>query len=437
MLPALTELPWCAPERALASFPESSWLLLLNSGGDPVQDRARWSYLCPRADETLILSGGRLRRNGQDVSGTADMHLRDMCPPPCPALAVPFPGGLAGIASYEAGMRLEGLSSRHQAEEPEIVAASFTDVLAFDRLEKRLWWISGSGREAPDLKVPEIVPSVSQRLDFIPEMDRETWCAAVRDVIRLIGEGDLFQANITQRWRASLPQDFREDALYLALSRTSPAPFGTLFRSPEFSLLSASVERFLSMTPEGLIETRPIKGTAMKGKDEAETALRAAALAADPKECAENLMITDLMRNDIGRVCLPGSVRVPQLCAVEPFAHLLHLVSVVQGQLRPGRDRFDLLRATLPPGSVTGAPKYRAMEVIDTHEVSARGAYCGTLFRLGRDGGFDSSVIIRSLTRTPERLCIGAGGGITWPSDPEREYEEACLKAAPLLGLTG
>ncbi|NHN83271.1 anthranilate synthase component I family protein [Acetobacter musti] len=432
------ELDWVAPGRALAAFAGEPWVAFLDSGGDAAGERARWSFLCPWPVETLLCRGGAVWRNGEAVPGDVWGHLRDMRRSErSGAPDGPFSGGVIGLASYEAGMRLEGVVSRHLVAGPEAVAASYEEALVFDRLERRLWWVSGRGLAAPDLRgvggagaaVPEVV--------FRPDMERGAWLEAVREVIRFIEAGDIFQANLTMRWRAAVPGGFDEGAAYRALRRGSPAPFGAYLRTPGFSLLSASVERFVSMSAEGGVETRPIKGTAPPGNDEREAAAFVAALAADEKENAENLMITDLMRNDIGRVCEIGSVSVPQLCAVERFTHLHHLVSCVRGRLRGGLDAVDLLRATLPPGSVTGAPKRRAMEIIDAVEGSARGAYCGSVFRIGRDGALDSSVVIRSIARAGDRLEIGAGGGITFLSDPEREYDEMMLKVAPLLRVFG
>ncbi|NHO33464.1 anthranilate synthase component I family protein [Acetobacter fallax] len=437
----VVELGWVEPGAALSAFAGEPWIAFADSGGDAAGERARWSFLCPWPVETLLCRDGGVWRNGEVVSGDVREHLREMRARICgdDISGLPFSGGVIGLASYEAGMRLEGVVSRHRAAgdltAPELVAASYEEALVFDRLERRVWWVSGRGRGAPDLRVVAGGFGAVPWLSFRADMGRDAWLEAVREVVRFIGAGDIFQANLTMRWQAEVPVGFDDMAAYLALREGSPAPFGAYLRTPGFSLLSASVERFVSMAADGGIETRPIKGTAPSGASEAEAAGFAAALAADEKENAENLMITDLMRNDIGRVCEIGSVSVPQLCGVERFRHLHHLVSCVRGRLRGGLDAVDLLRATLPPGSVTGAPKRRAMEIIDALEGSARGAYCGSVFRIGRDGALDSSVVIRSISLVGRRLLVGAGGGITWLSDPEREYEEMMLKVAPLLDV--
>ncbi|NHN88820.1 anthranilate synthase component I family protein [Acetobacter sp. LMG 1627] len=434
----VTELPWIDPWTALSAWKDAPWLAFLDSGGAPDGERSRWSFLCVNPQETLVVRGDHIRRNGQSVAGDAWEHLRDMQRrlPDKGKTGLPFAGGLVGLASYGAGMTLETVQSRHHTKTPDLIAASYDAVLAFDRYEKRCFRVGNFSMPSTMKPVRASAPNRA----FQPDMSREEWIAAVREIIRLIGEGDIFQANLTLRWHAEVPPPFDELATYAALRQGSPAPFGAYLRCAgevPFSLMSASVERFLSLSPDGVVETRPIKGTAQAGNTTEEDARFAEALGRDAKENAENLMITDLMRNDIGRVCEVGSVSVPQLCAVERFAHVHHLVSCVRGKLRDGLDAIDLLRATLPPGSVTGAPKKRAMEIIDHIERSARGAYCGSVFRIGRDGAMDSSVVIRSVERCGNRLTIGTGGGITWPSDPEREYDEMRLKVAALLGVFG
>ncbi|WP_322783025.1 MULTISPECIES: anthranilate synthase component I family protein [Gluconobacter] len=430
-------MPWKPPEQALSAMKAAPWAAFLDSGGLDTDGRARWSFLCLSPAETLEWQGESLCRNGVSVEGDVWTHLRDMTAAarrfPEAEGVIPFTGGVIGMVSYEAGMALENVPSRHVSSAPRLVATSFTDVLAFDRHEERCWWISQTGNPVlPDL-TQHVVSLTATPLHFAPEQSRDVWTDAVRSIVDFIRAGDIFQANLTMRWVANCAGDFDELAAYRTLRQTSAAPFGAYLKTPDFSLLSASVERFISLSRGGLIETRPIKGTIALGHTLEDTARNSRTLAADEKELAENLMITDLMRNDIGRVSEIGSVRVPQLSKVEQFPHVLHLVSAVQGQLRPELDAIDLLQATLPPGSVTGAPKKRAMEIIDLLEASARGAYCGSLFRIGNDGAMDSSVIIRSLARSGDTVSVGAGGGITVLSDPMREYEEMLLKVAPIL----
>ena len=215
----------------------------------------------------------------------------------------------------------------------------------------------------------------------------------------------------------------------------SPAPFAAFLGLGEgAAVVSASPERFLRLGADGRVETRPIKGTRPRRADAAADAAEARALLDSAKDRAENLMIVDLLRNDIGRVCAVGSVRVPVLCGLESFASVHHLVSVVEGRLAPGRTAVDLLRACFPGGSVTGAPKVRAMEIIAELEPARRGPYCGSIAWLGADGGMDSSIIIRTLCiGASGRVAAQAGGGIVADSDPAAEHEESLTKAAALL----
>ncbi|WP_367160492.1 anthranilate synthase component I family protein [Kozakia baliensis] len=420
-----TELPWRSPDAFLAAWAHEPWLVLLDSGG-PLSERTRWTILCRRPSQTLVNHG----------ESDPWPQLRAMLPPTTSPSDLPFTGGIIGLASYEAGMRLEHIASRHRSDEPLLIGARYDGVLLFDRQGKRLFWASHNDTPPPDdLPACTIKPAPLPHLHFTSDLDASAWQEAVRQTIVRIAEGEIFQANLTARWTAPRPEGLSPVDLYRHLRKSSPAPFGGLFASPGFALLSASVERFLSMNPQGRIETRPIKGTAPLGANAEENAAIAARLATNEKEYAENLMITDLMRNDIGRICEIGSVTVPELCAVERFAHLHHLVSSVRGQLRAGLNGIDLLQATLPPGSVTGAPKHQAMRLIDELEGSARGVYCGSLFRLGVDGALDSNVIIRSLSLTDTILRLGAGGGITYLSNPKQEYAEMRLKAAALLNL--
>ncbi|MXV45057.1 anthranilate synthase component I family protein [Saccharibacter sp. 17.LH.SD] len=423
------ELSWHPPEYLFTLCHGQPHSVFLDSGGDPQQDRHRWSMLCPHPTDALTIRG-----DNPSLYWSQLRHFWQKNAPALPSHAkLPFMGGIIAVASYEAGLACEGIRSRHIPPISPITALACRNFFMIDRRDKRLWWISPDGTPPPKLPDSAAQSTNIPSLSCHPDFDEHAWNTAIRDVRHYIQQGDIFQANLTMRWHAPRSENLDVHALYTRLRHQCPAPFGAWFHTPSFSLLSASVERFLSLSSQGLIETRPIKGTIGVSTDAERNIALQKTLAHDEKERAENIMITDLMRHDIGRVSQLGSVHVPQLCTVERFAHVHHLVSSVQGQLKPGLDALDLLAATLPPGSVTGAPKHRALEIIDEIEISARGAYCGTLFRLGWDGSLDSSVIIRSISATSSTLSIGAGGGITWPSDAAREYQEMCLKAAPLL----
>jgi len=256
---------------------------------------------------------------------------------------------------------------------------------------------------------------------------------AVARVREYILAGDIFQANLSQRFEARL--DESPWSFYRRLRRRNAAPFAAFLDFPEVTVLSASPERFLRVDSEGLVETRPIKGTRPRGVGPEHDAALGQALTESAKDRAENLMIVDLMRNDLSRVCVPGSVRVQELFALERYVTVHHLVSTVAGRLAPGTDALDLLRATFPGGSITGAPKLRAMEIIAELESSARGVYCGSIGYLSLTGALDTSIAIRTAIARDGQLSFSAGGGIIADSAPEQEYRETLDKARGIIDV--
>jgi para-aminobenzoate synthetase component 1 len=261
----------------------------------------------------------------------------------------------------------------------------------------------------------------------------EDYEAAVADVIGRIQAGEIFQANIARRWRGRLRPGAGPYALFERLAQGSPAPHGGYYRLTDRAVVSNSPERFVAVDPRAgpLALTEPIKGTRPRGADGRLDAALARALLADPKDRAENLMIVDLMRNDLARVAMPGEVRTPRLQQLRTYANVHHLVSTVTARLRLGVGPIEVLRATFPAGSITGAPKVQAMKVIAALE-PPRGPYCGALFWAGFDGGLDSSVLIRTIAcaRDAEgwRIEAGAGAGIVADSDPRSERLETEAK---------
>ena len=273
--------------------------------------------------------------------------------------------------------------------------------------------------------------------------DPHAYEAAVAQVVGRIRAGEIFQANIARRWRGRLGPGARPFDLMAALAATSPAPFAAYLRLPGRAVISNSPERFLQVTRRGadqLVRTEPIKGTAPRGVTPVEDAALAEGLAVSAKDRAENLMIVDLMRNDLSRVCAPGSVETPELFKIASFANVHHLVSAVTGRLAGGRSAVDLLRAAFPPGSITGAPKVQAMKVIAELE-APRGPFFGAMFHLGADGGLDSSVLIRTAAFVEDadgwRVEARAGAGIVADSDPVAERQETETKIAALACALG
>ncbi len=276
---------------------------------------------------------------------------------------------------------------------------------------------------APCYPVEGLEPVVS---NFTPSGFQE----AVRRVIEYIRAGDVFQVNLAQR--LLLPAQEPSWQLYLRLRSWHPAPFAGYFDLGPFQIVSGSPERFLCLRA-GQVETRPIKGTRPRTGNPAHDRAAIEELLSSQKDRAENIMIVDLLRNDLSRVCLPESIRVRQLCGLEMYARVFHLVSAVRGQLRPDCSPVDLVRACFPGGSVTGAPKLRAMEIIAELEPTARGAYCGSLGYLGFEGSMDMNLLIRTITAGRGWWQLHVGGGITVLSDPQLEYQETWHKAQGLL----
>jgi aminodeoxychorismate synthase component I len=264
--------------------------------------------------------------------------------------------------------------------------------------------------------------------------DADSYAKTVVAIQQQIAAGELYQANLTHRLAAR----FNGDAwrLYEGLRARSPAPFAVFVELPELTIVGSSPERFLRVDADGGVETRPIKGTRPRGATAAEDARLLEELRGSEKERAENAMIVDLMRNDLGRVCAPGSIEVLELFEIERYATLFQMVSTVRGTLRAGRDRVDLLRAAFPPGSMTGAPKIAAMQLLARLEPVRRGVYSGALGYLDARGGADLSVVIRTLLCQGRDAWLHVGGGIVLDSDPQAEWEETLAKArAPLDAL--
>ena len=357
------------------------------------------------------------------------------------------PGHWCGWLGYEAAAWTEPGNPWTPDGMASLWIAKHDPILRFDLIERELWiegedqkrlqhmldWLEGIGdtpkADAPTLRIP------TERWHW--HTNRSAFAEGVRSIQDLIASGDLFQANLTASCSTAWPEQYSELALFQRLRRHCPAPFAGLLIGSEGAeaeaVFSASPERFLRVSENGRVETRPIKGTRPRDQDPLNDAALAAELICSSKDRAENIMIVDLLRNDLGRVCEPGSIEVPQLLGLETYAAVHHLTSVVQGQLRDGFSWVDLLEACWPGGSITGAPKLRACQRLQELEPTSRGPYCGSLIRVDWDHSFDSNILIRSLLRQGDRLRAHAGCGIVADSDPESEAEELGWKLQPLL----
>jgi para-aminobenzoate synthetase component 1 len=428
----------------------------------------RYSYLMAEPFEWLEARNPCVRLNGNAAPSTdplialrqrlARCHVTNI-----PALP-PFQGGAAGLFGYELCHHIERLPRAAFCDDqiPDLAVGLYDWVLSFDHDSEQAWLIStGLPETEPRRRLQRALQRRDQVLRWLDRgTDAASWAplaprrleaplkpvqgcpglgsnftqteylTTVQRAIDYIHAGDCFQVNVAQR--LALPQNCPALDVYERLRTKNPAPFSAYFNLGRYAVASASPERFLHMQ-RGAVETRPIKGTRPRGATPDEDRARISELRASAKDRAENVMIVDLLRNDLGRVCEYGSVRVEALCRVESFPFVHHLVSEVRGRLRAGADAVDLLRATFPGGSVTGAPKVRAMEIIAELERLARGPYCGSLGYIGFDGTLDLSILIRTLILGDGWARFSVGGGIVADSIPQREYEETWHKARGVL----
>jgi para-aminobenzoate synthetase len=441
--------------------------------------RSRWSYLGDAAGPNSALiqyrlatgtievfsqqqsGAGILPASGRDARSTQPIGILDYLAdavigmpgnlPPCP-----FVGGHVGWLGYELGQD-GGMPTQREAATPDAFFIRADRFIAVDHLAGRSFvvaidapeeqaraqrWVDQIAARLADLRsAPPPTPLPQADLvTFTLARNRAGYLADIETALDWIRAGETYQLCLTNEISCTAAVDLL--LLYRILRRRNPAPFAAFLRWPGGAVLSASPERFLSVDPLGNVETKPIKGTIGRAADPTEDRRRAEALLASDKDRAENIMIVDLLRNDLSRVCVPGSVAVPALCALESYATVHQLVSTVRGTLAPGKTAIDLVRACFPGGSMTGAPKHRTLTLIDQLERRARGIYSGALGWIGADGASDLSIAIRLIVAAEGRLSIGAGGGIVAQSVPEAEFDEMLLKArasieAIALAVTG
>ncbi|MES2210506.1 MAG: anthranilate synthase component I family protein [Chloroflexota bacterium] len=451
----LPELDTVAPMDAAERLRDLPGAALLESAR-PGRN-ARWSYLT--ADPVTVLEAPA---DGVDPFATARRVLARLASDPVTDPEVPrFMGGLVGYLGYDLGRRLELLPSLALADQelPLLRLALHDWTVAWDRRTGRAW-LAGRALDERVGRLDRRLAEVRERLlepgrvapvmseapaafDFRSGLDRVAYETGVEAVRQEIARGEIYQANLTRR----LETPFRGDPwpIFRHLRTGDPALFAAyldLGSSPVTgaprAILSASPEPFLSVTHDGRVATDPIKGTRPRGRDRTEDRALARELMQSGKDRAENVMIVDVVRNDLGRVCVPGSVRVPRLCRLERTAAVQHLVSTVTGRLATGMDAFHLLAASFPGGSITGAPKIRAMQLLEGMEPVRRGPYTGAAGWIGADGAMQTSILIRTFVADGARLTLHVGGGITWRSDPADEWDETVAKAhGPLAAIGG
>jgi len=398
--------------------------------------------------------GGGLETGRVAAVGDPLETLRSLLPPrPSAGDEVPFPfaGGAVGYLGYELAERIEPVSlhGRDDLGLPDLLLLWVDRLLAFDHARGRLCAVGlGFGaneraaRDAADraaaalgrrLSAPAPRRAASRRSAAAPPLlvDESSYLKAVERAKEEIEAGNVYQACLTHR----IEQETRDDpwSLYRRLRRTNPAPFASFFELPELAIVGSSPERFVRLSPDRGVESRPIKGTRPRGRHRSEDAWRRRELEHSGKDRAENVMIVDLVRNDLGRVCETGSVEVPELFAVEAYASVFQMVSTIRGRLRADCDVVDLVKATFPPGSMTGAPKLAAMRILDGLEPVRRGVYSGAIGYFDARGGADLAVVIRTILLSGGCAYVHTGGGIVADSDPVAEWRESLDKARPLL----
>ena len=466
VVPVVRELiaDWWTPVAAfqrLAARSAHAFLLESVEQGERV---GRYSFLGRRPFLTVRARGSKVRAEGEDASRHAtggpplevlerilaayrSRHREDL---------PPFISGAVGVFGFDTVRWVETLPVRHaqRAIEDDLTLLFLEDVVAFDHVRRRLFLVANARVHAGDnagaaydraverlalmerdLFAPFSPPAEGADAlpalpDPVPNQDPETFQSAVRQAKEHINAGDIFQVVLSQRF--TVPGRFEDLALYRALRAVNPSPYMFLLRWEGASAVGSSPEPLVRVQGRRL-EYRPIAGTAPRSGDPAEDARRAEAMLGDPKERAEHVMLVDLGRNDLGRVAEPGSVSVDELMRVERYSHVMHLVSGLSGTLRAGLSPLDALYACFPAGTVSGAPKIRAMELIEELEPDARGLYAGAVGYLDFSGNLDTCIALRTMIVRPNEVCIQAGAGIVADSDPLREYEETRHKARALI----
>ena len=445
-----SELPYRPDSAAVfETVADLPWAVFLDSGGHHLT-QSRYDIIAGAPHTTLVTRGNLTEIRGDAIELSRDDPLAllrgRLDIDPATACDLPFTGGALGCFSYDLGRRFERLPSiATDAEKMPAMAIGIYDwAVVVDHLDQRSWLVAQGRRAQTHARWRELVarfsaqPVERARVPFritaplASNLSRERYARAFKRVLDYIYAGDCYQINLAQRFAAPAAGD--PWLAYQALRVLNPAPYAAYLNMPHAQILSASPERFLKLE-RGQVETKPIKGTRPRAGHPRVDAELATELKASGKDRAENVMIVDLLRNDLSKNCEPGSVRAPKLFEIESFATVHHLVSTVTGTLRQGRDALDLLRGCFPGGSITGAPKLRAMQIIEELEPHRRGVYCGAIGYIGGDGNMDLNIAIRTLVYSGGAIRFWAGGGIVADSRCDDEYQETFDKAAAMLQL--
>ncbi|MDF0534371.1 aminodeoxychorismate synthase component I [Shewanella sp. A32] len=447
------QLPWqysvCDVFSMLSALP---WAVLLDSAAAKHPD-ARYDVISAWPVATVTTTGNCTQihdANGQLIgSSTGDpfkqlQHVLAQYFPTVKTTNLPFAGGAIGCFGYDLGRSVEQVPdcAADDIAFPQMAVGLYDWALIHDNKTQVWHLVHYAGQTALTELLPRLLslrenstgiesPSFTMTSGWKAQITQADYLAKFEQVQRYLHSGDCYQINLTQRFSATYRGN--EWQAYCALRQANAAPFSAFMRLPQGCALSISPERFIAISAEGKIQTKPIKGTAPRSNNPDEDRQLAEALLQSEKNRAENLMIVDLLRNDIGKVATSGSVKVPELFALESFPAVHHLVSTVTGQLPPEVHALTLLRAAFPGGSITGAPKVRAMEIIESLEPSRRNLYCGAMGYISQHGVMDTNIAIRTLVAANGQLHCWAGGGIVADSDGAAEYQECYDKVSRIL----
>ncbi len=441
-------------ERILGAVKDQPGAMLLDSGSHDF-GMGHFSILMTQPVKELVYRNGMLEsRAGDKVEtqrGDPFALLRSELSwgkrPASPSVNVPFTGGAVGYFSYDLGRRLKPstLESGTERKSPDYRFGIYDSALVWDHSEQALYAVVDSSAANPERSLSrQMALAESAASPYRPSrfevgvlksnFAREEYLKRIVELKEWIREGEIYQANFSQRFTADF--DGSGIDLYHQLRTVNPAPYAAYLNFGDEEILSSSPERFLKCA-DGFASTRPIKGTRPRGCSQDEEDRFRHELSHSEKDWAELLMIVDLERNDLGRVCVPGTIEVKDLYGLETYASVIHQTATVQGRLRPECDAIDAIEAMFPGGSITGAPKIRAMEIIDETERGDRGVYTGSIGYLGFDGRADFNIAIRTICVEAGQAVLNVGGGIVWDSDPDSEYEETLLKARALFTALG
>ena len=448
---------WIDPSQVLTCFDGSSLLCGLHStlpseSDNKIKDLGRYSFISANPFAVFNALNGDVFFNHKKINKQPyDLNPFDVLNKFMQDYKIetnkdlpPFQGGAMGYFSYEIGSYLENIPlNQTLSDYDDMVIGIYDWVVSFDHKEKKVFITACGFNKDANKTIDFIYNKIKKVTNFdlvqpkkssqvITDFTKKEYEKSVSKVIDYIYDGDIFQANMTQPFKVNY-NDASPLQVYQYLSHINPAPFSAYIDCDNFVIASSSPERFIEVNCARIVETRPIKGTAPRSDNLVKDKKFSDDLLKSEKDRAENIMIVDLMRNDLSRVCKAGSISVPKVCGLESYQSVHHLVSIVKGELQEDKNAFDLLKNCFPGGSITGAPKIRSQEIIAELESCNRGVYCGCIGYIGFDGVMDTNIAIRTMTLKDNVASFNAGGGIVSDSKPESEYDETMIKADKMI----